>query len=297
MRILVAVEKQPSDAYAVTQVAELAGNTWADITLLGMTAGPMPNGLKRNRVGPLEDFDLLMARALDDYRTRFIHTNRDSDTLYGLKKGAYRLKADERGGLTLDYNGARGRKNFTARVRFGNPVKEILAESVDGDSDLIILVCGSSDGKEWAGHAQVPQKVARNANCSVLIVKEEKKPEMIVCCLDQDRVTQASLEMINQLVTLYGVELEVVGLKTKDNLKTGVDRKMTQILDYYKERNIKAWVRLVDGPSLKSFISEAAVNNLVALWMGEESFLDKLVSKKLLENFVATAKSSVLILR
>ena len=296
MRILVAVEKQPTDAYTVSQVAELAGNTWADITLLGMTAGVMPPVLKKNKGSAKDDFDLVMARALDDYRTRFIRSNRDSSTLYGLTEGAYHLVTDDRGGLTLDYNGTKGRKNFTARIRFGNPVKEILSEAGDADSDLIVMVC-SADGEAWAGHAQVPQKVARSADCSVLIVKEEKKPEMIVCCIDQNRVTQASLELINQLVTLYDAELEIVGLKTKNDLKTGVDRKMAQVLDYYKERNIKAWVRLVDAADLKSFISDAAADNLVALWMGEESFLDKFMTKKLLENFVATARSSVLILR
>ena len=295
MRILVAVEKQPGDIHVVNQVAELAGNTWADVTLLGTTGGPVSANLKKTGGGNRPETD--MARMLNDYRTRFIRLNQDAESPYGSTEGEYSIKADEKGGLTLDYKGAGGRKNLSARIRFGNPVKEILAESIDRDTDLIVMVCGSSGRTEWAGHARVPQKVARNAECSVLIVQEEKKPEMIVCCLDQDRVTQASLELINQLVTLYGAELEIVGLKTGDDLKAGVDRKMAQIIDYYKDRNIKALVRLVDGPSLKPFISEAAQNNLVALWMGEESFLDKFFSKKLLEDFVATAQSSVLILR
>ena len=36
MRILVAVDQNPYSAHAVRQVAGLAMNTWADITLLGL---------------------------------------------------------------------------------------------------------------------------------------------------------------------------------------------------------------------------------------------------------------------
>ena len=36
MRILVAVDQNPYSAHAVRQVAGLAMNTWADVTLLGL---------------------------------------------------------------------------------------------------------------------------------------------------------------------------------------------------------------------------------------------------------------------
>jgi nucleotide-binding universal stress UspA family protein len=36
MRILLAVDQKPYSAHAVDDVAKLAGNTWADVTLLGV---------------------------------------------------------------------------------------------------------------------------------------------------------------------------------------------------------------------------------------------------------------------
>jgi K+-sensing histidine kinase KdpD len=36
MRILVAVDQHPYSAHVVKDVAKLAGNTWADVTLLGV---------------------------------------------------------------------------------------------------------------------------------------------------------------------------------------------------------------------------------------------------------------------
>jgi len=297
MRILVAVNKQLYSVNAINQVATLAKSTWADVTLLGTEIKSEAPELKKGTLTGMEGLDMEMAKVLDGYRKQFVRMVGDKDSPYTPDHGDYHLKQDEKGTLTLDYNGRNGRKSLNARIRFGNAVKEILAESLEKDMDLILIVCGESGPCEWANHVNVPQKVAQNAKCSVFIVKEEKKPEMIVCCLDHDKVSQDSLELINQLVTLYQAELEIVGLKTGDALKSEVDHKMAEILNYYHDRNIRAWIRLVEANDLKSFISQAARDNLVALWMGKESFLDKFFPKKLLEEFVSTAGSSVLILR
>ncbi len=120
---------------------------------------------------------------------------------------------------------------------------------------------------------------------------------MIDCCLDHDTVSQASIELINQLVTLYHADLEIIGVADAKGLKSEVDRRMASILDYYVSRNIKAWVKVVDGLSLNSIIAQAAEKNLVAMWMGKESFLDKIFSKQRLGKLVTSAESSVLILR
>ncbi|HSQ83718.1 MAG TPA: hypothetical protein VLM43_03240 [Desulfobacterales bacterium] len=46
MRILLAVDQQPYSAHAVNDVAKLAGNTWADVTLLGV--GPKTTEIDRS---------------------------------------------------------------------------------------------------------------------------------------------------------------------------------------------------------------------------------------------------------
>ena len=159
-----------------------------------------------------------------------------------------------------------------------------------------MMGCGKGTGCEWPDDAV--KKVVRNAGCSVLVVKEEKTPQMIVCCLDHDTVTQASIELINQLVTLYGAELEIVGVTDlMKGLPSDVDRRMAKILAYYTDQGIKAWIKSVDADSLKSFVDQAAEHNLVALWMGKESFLDKIFSRQRLVSLATDADSSILILR
>ena len=72
---------------------------------------------------------------------------------------------------------------------------------------------------------------------------------------------------------------------------------MGQLLDYYAESDVRAWVQLVEASALESFIAQAAQKDLVALWMGKQSFLDKIFFRQRLGKLIDTAQSSVLILR
>ena len=51
MRILVAVDQHPYSAHVVKDVAKLAGNTWADVTLLGIGPKAMDVGASSNAAG------------------------------------------------------------------------------------------------------------------------------------------------------------------------------------------------------------------------------------------------------
>ncbi len=281
MRILVAVDQHPETGFVVRQVAELAGNTWANVTLLGICDSDA--GVKD------------MAGQLDAYRGMFLSRIGGEVTPYARHNAEYELNQQKKGVWSLQYGGDNGRKDFSFRIRSGSAGKAIVAESVDANADLIVMGCKDGSRCEWPDDAV--KKVVKNAQCSVLVVKEDKKPEMIVCCLDHDTVTQASIEMINQLVTLYGAELEIVGVTDMKGLPSDVDRRMAKVLSYYTDQGIKAWIKSVDAASLKSFVTQAAEANLVALWMGKESFLDKIFSRQRLVNLAADAESSILILR
>jgi len=88
-----------------------------------------------------------------------------------------------------------------------------------------------------------------------------------------------------------------VGVTGVNGLPSDVDRRMTRILTYYTDRNIKAWIKSVDAVSLKAFVAQAAEKNLVALWMGKESLLVKIFSRQRLVNLATDSESSILILR
>jgi len=272
MRILVALDRYP---YRVEPKRESSGN---------------PNGELRPEHPIVE--------ALRNYREEFLsYFPNNEDSPYDKKECGYELIEVRRGVWEELYVCRSSRKDFRVRVRFGTPAKEILAEAEEEESDLIVLGCTKRRDCGWEQDTSVPQKVVRGANCSVLVVKEEKRPNKIVCCLDHDSVSQESLEMINQMVTLHQAELAIVGLTDSKRLREEVDRKMNEILRYYTAQKIKAWVSLVDVSFLDTFIIEAAEKALIALWIGKKSLLGKFFSQDHVGRLTTIAQSSVLILR
>ncbi|MBA2882934.1 hypothetical protein HNR65_003290 [Desulfosalsimonas propionicica] len=278
MKILVEVGRQNKMESVILQVAELAANTWANVTFLGLC--PSPEAVNDT------------AENLDASRSIFLSGISDDVSLYAAHKAPYKLIKLENGTWDQQYEGS-ARKDLRFRIRYGNPGKAVVTEAGHANADIVV--------KGSRSHQHEPdetlKKVVSQAPCSVLIIREETKPQMIVCCLDQDTVSQSSMELINQLVSLYRAELEIVGITGAAGLSSEVDRRMASILSYYTDRNIKAWVRLVDAASLKTFVTQTEKDQLLALWMGRESLLDKIFSRQRIAGLAANAESSILILR
>ena len=287
MRILVAVDKNSYSAHIVGEAAKLAANTWADISILGIRSKTASKG---RDVKTLTD-------KLFTYRENFLDHFAEEECPYSRHKFSKEL-VEVRKGVWEETGVSKGsKKNLRLRLRTGDPAKEIIAEAYEQESDLIVLGCDSANGCAWEDAVSVPQKVANDAACSVLVVKKEEKVKRIVCCLDHDRTTQESLEMINQMVTLYGARLTIVGLTENESLKPDVEKKLDNILRYYLDRNIEPWIELVEFSSLDSYIAREAQRRLMALWMGKKSILEKLLSKSKVNKLIKGSESSVLILR
>jgi nucleotide-binding universal stress UspA family protein len=298
MKILVAVDQNPYSAHVVGEVAKLAANTWANVTLLGTEP---KIALKRGKGSAMRtdswETDGPLPSALFAYRKNFLSFFKKEDSPYARGKFSDKL-VEVKKGIWEELDSSKGaKKNLKVRIRIGNPGKEILAEANEEESDLIVLGCDNSKGCGWENGASVPRKVANEAACSVLVVKKEGQVRRIVCCLDHDRVSQQSLEMINQMVTLHGAKLTIVGLTENEGLKTGVENKMDNILRYYHARNIEPWIELVEISSLDSFVAEEAQWGLMALWMGKKSILENVFPRGKINKLIKGSDSSVLILR
>jgi len=293
MRILVAVDQHPYSDRVVKDVAKLAGNTWADVTLLGVGSKATEIGRSSN----CAEFKHPLAEKLRNYRRNFLDHFEKEESPYEKRLCKYEFVEVKRGMWEELYVCRGARKDLKIVLRSGNPVKEILAQSQENDSDLIAMGCNKEGDCQWEGAINLPQKVANNATCSVLVVKEEKQIGKIVCCLDQERISQKSIEMINQMVTLYQTELDIVGLMDGPTLKPMVEKNLDAILKYYKARKIKAWIKLVEAASLGPFISQEARRSMMALWMGEHSLLSKMFTRGKVDKLIQRSKSSVLLLR
>ena len=293
MRILVAVDQHPYSAHVVKDVAKLAGNTWADVTLLGVSPKAMDVGRSSYGAGIKHP----LTEKLKKYRRNFLDQFEKEESPYDKQRCNYEFIEVKRGIWEELYICRGARKDLKIVLRSGNPVKEILAQTQEDDSDLVAMGCYKEGDCQWEGTVNLPQKVANNATCSVLVVKEEKQISKIVCCLDQENISQKSIEMINQMVTLYQTDLEIVGLTDKATLKPKVEKNLEAILKYYNARQIKSWIKLVEAGSLETFISQEARRSMMALWLGGQSIFTKMFPRAKVDKLIQGSKSSVLLLR
>jgi len=290
MKILFAADDQPYSAYALKEATKLALNTWADITFLGTAASlPIREGEGASLVHPL-------AGTLHRYRELFLK-DAGEESPYALKNWGYEW-LPAAGGLLEEVLVCRGaKKDLKVRLRVGPEAAEVLAEAREEESDLIILGCAQGEQCLWAGGAPVPQRVVNDADCSVLLVKEEQPISRILACLDQSYISQDSLEMINQMATIHGAPLELIGLSQEGAMKKEVYRRLIEIGDYYEDRQIQVSTRLTEVADLEGTLTRERGQDLLALWMGKKSLLDRFFPRDWVGRFVAKCPASVLVMR
>ena len=288
MKILFAGDEHPYSAYALNEVIRLATNTWADVTLLAVAPA---------EAAATPGEDLTLAQALHGYREIFLQRAGGEGSPYAL--GAPRFEwIPGKGGQWEELLVNRGaKKDVKVRLRLGNEAQEILAEARDEESDLIVLGCTKGAQCIWQGSAPAPQKVVNDAGCSVLLVKEEQPISRILACLDQSYISQDSLEMINQMATLYEAQLELIGLSQGGDMKKDVYRRLIEIGDYYEDRQIKVTTRLTEIAEFENFIGQELQQDLLALFMGKKSLLDRFFPQDWAGRFVSKCQTSVLVMR
>ena len=282
MRILVALDTKDYSRTILRNVTRLAENTLADIVFLGIqeeTDNPTPS----------------LTNALFKYQQDLYSYFAPGESPY---KNFESIEWQENGpGDWLATS--RGMKEFTLRIRSGSVIKQIIAAAKDIESDLIILGCNSKMGCEWNGEMNVPLRVAEDAPCSVMVIKQVKKANQIVSILDQSVVSQDSMELVNQLVTLNDAGLNIVGVKEKKEQKEReMEQRMVDLLKYYNDRNISAWIKMINSDDVKDFVTNSSKEAIVALWMGgKQSLLRKLFSRTMVDKLLETTRSSLIILR
>ncbi len=291
MRILFAGDEHSYSENAITEAAKLAMNTWADVTLLGVHA--VQSVKQAARIMPR---DLAAGRALRRYRDQFLNSWTNEESPYQMRDGVYEW-IQLSNGLWEEAKILRGRKkDFKVHLRVGVPHSEILSEAEECGADLIVLGC-DGDNCSWLESANVPQEVVTYANCSVLLVKQNRPVKRILACLDHGYITQESLEMINQIVTIHGAHLELIGLSQNGDLDKAAYTRLIEVGDYYSDRNIEIKTRLTEISDFERLITEELAEDLVALWAGKKSLLSRFFSRDWIGRFVSKCRSSVLVMR
>ncbi len=288
MKILFAGDEYPYSSYALNEAVRLAMNTWADVTLMAVATSE-----DAAQMGE----DHILAQALHGYRETFLAAAGGEDSPYAVGPPRYEW-ISLGGGRWEELLVTRGAKrDVKVRLRIGGVAQEILAEAQSEESDLIVLGCTKGKQCVWQDAAPLPQRVVNEADCSVLLVKEEQPFNRILACLDQSYISQDSLEMINQMATLHGSQLELIGLSQEGTMKKDVYRRLIEIGDYYEDRQIKVTTRLTEIAEFENFIDKELQQDLLALWMGKKSLLDRFYPRDWAGRFVSKCQTSVLVMR
>lgn len=293
MRILFAGDEHPYSEFALTETTKLAANTWADVILLGIN--PIASGKAAGKyTAPAE---LPVSRAMRQYRETFLNSWSKGESPYEMQEGRFEWiqLTDGRWEETKVLRGSR--KDFRVRMRSGSASSEILSEAREDGSDLIVLGCTKGESCLWQQSSPVPQEVVNDADCSVLLVKEDQPVTRILACLDQGYISQESLEMINQMITIHGAGLELVGLSQKGDMNKEVYTRLIEIGDYYSDRQVDITTRLTDVSEFEGFIGSELQQDLLALWVGKKSLLGRFFSRGWVGRFVSKCQTSVLVMR
>jgi nucleotide-binding universal stress UspA family protein len=282
MKILVTLDAKDYSKNILKDVARLAGNTLADIVFLGVQ--------DETTQAPKQSLVKTLLKYQNDVYSYF-----SPEDLPYAAFSSDRLEEKGKGDWAIS---AKGMKEFTLRIKSGSVAKQTIDVAEEMDCDLVILGCSGKIGCEWDGEMNVPLRIAKDAPCSALVIKQTKRTNQIVSILDHTVVSQNSLEMINQLVTLNDAGLKIVGVqKKKDSKKAEVEKRMVELLKYYNDREINVWVKVLDSEEVKKYVTNSSREAIVALWMGKESLLKMLFSQSMVDKLLETTKSSLLILR
>jgi hypothetical protein len=295
MRILFAGDEQHYSEFAMNEVVRLAMNTWADVTFLGVVSEGLGAEAATAGGGALSRHPL--NEAFNKYRETFLSAWGNEGSPYSLQEPQYEWVSC-RGGQWEQLRISRGiRKDLKVRLRAGDTAAEILAEAREEGVDLIVLGCTKGERCLWQGGLTVPQKVANDASCSVLLVKEDQPTSRILACLDQTSVSQESLEMINQMATIHKAQLQLIGLTKEGGMKTDAYTRLIELGDYYSDRRIPVATKLIEVPDFTNSLAQETQKDLLALWMGKKSLLDRFYPRDWVEKLIATSPTSVLVLR
>ncbi len=294
MRILFAGDEHPYSEYALKETIKLAANTWADVTLLGIHPMASSKDSGKSATWPAQ---LPVGNSIRRYRDVFLNSWEKGESPYEMEDGRFEWIPLKEGRWEETKVMRGSRKDFRVRLRIGNPSVEALAEAEEDESDLIVLGCAKGDRCFWAPSLPVPQEVVNDARCSVLLVKEEQPVRRILACLDQGYISQESLEMINQMVTIYGARLELIGLSQNGDMNKTVYTRLIEIGDYYSDRQVEIKTRLTEVSDFERFISTEVRDDLLALWVGKKSLISRFFSRDWIGRFVSKCRTSVLVMR
>jgi len=275
MNILVVTDSRYFRQQLAREVGRFAANTWANITLLGTLSA-----FDKNK------FDYSQ-QCLLNYRQEILNFLPVESDRTSIQKSilAWQKNGDRFTLISPDS----WQKRLELVLIDGNIIQEIHFFSKRHALDLLVL-----DG--YSNLNPLLLEAATEASGCVLVAKGATDPNQIVCCLSHEHISQNSLEMINQLTTLYNAALKFVGFSNRENERMHIEILLKQLLHYYNDLNLTPWLEMVDVSIMPQFIVQQSKKNLVAISVEKNSSCNGLFTQEGLMSLISNTPSSVLLL-
>jgi hypothetical protein len=275
MNILVVTDSRYFRQQLAREVGRFAANTWANITLLGTLSASDKNQLDYSQ------------QCLLNYRKEILNFLPVESDRTSIQKSilAWQKNGDRFTLISPDS----WQKRLELVLIDGNIIQEIHFFSKRHALDLLVL-----DG--YSNLNPLLLEAATEASGCVLVAKGATDPNQIVCCLSHEHISQNSLEMINQLTTLYNAALKFVGFSNRENERMHIEILLKQLLHYYNDLNLTPWLEMVDVSIMPQFIVQQSKKNLVAISVEKNSSCNGLFTQEGLMSLISNTPSSVLLL-
>ncbi len=275
MNILVVTDSRFFDQRLAREIARLAANSWANITLLGTITDA-----KAHKIDELQQNLVNYQQAILDLFPV------GSNAIDKPKKISRWQKTGDRFVLTSPDSIP---KRLELVLIQGDLIREIYLFSNRHPLDLLVL--GGDINND-----SLLVAAATEAADAVLVVKGIKAPKQIVCCLNHEHVTPNSLKLISRLVTLYNTRLKIVGFSNGHEERTLIESKLVELLHYFNTRKLTPWLEMVDASIMPRFILQESEENLVAIWVKKNSHFNCRLPQDTLVLLINDFPSSVLLL-
>ncbi len=248
MNILVIVESTGFNKKLAKEVGRLAANTWANITLLGY----LPKLVKEK--------SRTLQENIIKYRDEILSCFSDEGSPYPRIWSEEWQNKDQ--SLVMPMESAQKRLDL------------IIVKAEDDLNIISFLRSKPVDLLIFGDQADFQSPViagTMEVAGSLLVIKGIKDPHQVVCCLDHDQIHHNSLDIINQLVTLYNAELKIVGFSNGGQNQKKIEACLQYLLNYYSNLKVTPWLELVDASIKAQFLVKESQKKLVALGYEKKS--------------------------
>ena len=134
------------------------------------------------------------------------------------------------------------------RTRLGIPQDEILAESEDGQYDLLMLGAHRVPGCPWSEIENGPLYVAQMAQCPVMVIgREFEKGQPLMVCIGEKDPPESALELVRVIATRMKSDIDVLTVLRRADAAFQFSPRVSSMIDEWSAISLRVTQKVITG--------------------------------------------------